>query len=283
MLDTTPTVTVIMTTFNSSKTVSAAVRSVMEQDYPHIELLVIDDASTDNTSEVVRGLMKKYKDHRYKFSFMQNPTNVGTYVSKNRAIQAAAGDYITGHDSDDTAEKNYVTTLMKPHIEQMPNVKITAVECAARSGASRNDGTPRTVFCCISQCFSKELVNEMGYFDSVRFAADSEFYKRCRRIFGTRSVVRIQKLLYNAVRTQASLTGDSKTGFYSKPRKYYVSQFTKWHKTTTRESLSKAFRKFPLKFRPFPVHAESIRELPPVRQPAVLKPWNKRFKFKNKS
>ena len=195
MLDTTPTVTVIMTTFNSSKTVSAAVRSVMEQDYPHIELLVVDDASTDNTSEVVRGLMEKYKDHKHKFSFLQNAKNVGTYVSKNKAIQVAVGDYITGHDSDDTAEKNYVTELMKPHIEQRQGVKITAVECNSRSGANRADGTPRTVFCCISQCFSKELINEIGYFDSVRFAADSEFYKRCRRIFGTHSVLKIKKLL----------------------------------------------------------------------------------------
>jgi glycosyltransferase involved in cell wall biosynthesis len=269
-----------MTTFNSGKTVEAAVQSVMEQDYPHVELLVVDDASTDNTSEVIRGLMKKYKDHRYKFSFMQNPTNVGTYVSKNRAIQAALGDYITGHDSDDTAEKNYVTELMKPHIEQRQGVKITAVECASRHGAKRADGSPRTVFCCISQCFSKELVSEIGYFDSVRFAADSEFYKRCRKIFGTHSVLKIKKLLYNVVRTQTSLTGNSKTGMYSKPRKYYVSQYTKWHNTTTREALSKAFRKFPLKLRPFPVHDESVRGLPRVRQPARLNPWNQRFKNK---
>jgi len=254
-----PTVTVIMTAFNSSKTISAAVDSVMAQDYPEIELLIVDDLSSDNTVRVIESLMRKYKNHRHKINLIKNSNNVGTYVSKNKAIQAASGSFITGHDSDDRSLPNYVSTLMEPHLSQTTHVKITAVECAGRSGKGSRSGEVTPVFCCISMCFPKSLVREIGYFDSVRFAADSEFYKRCRRIFSHSSVLRIKKLLYLVDRTTTSLTGDSATGFGSAARKYYAKQFSDWHGSATRKELSEAFRQFPMKStRPFNVHPLSL-------------------------
>lgn len=261
-----PTVTVIMTTFNSSETVEAAVASVMQQDYPSLELLIVDDKSSDDTVKIIRRLVHEYKDHHHDINYIRNTRNVGTYVSKNKAIQVASGEYITGHDSDDTAEKNYVTELMKPHINKQPGVKITAVECAGRSASATRK---TTVFCCISQCFPKSLVEEIGYFDSVRFAADSEYYKRCIAIFGKSSVLRIKKTLYLVSRSQTSLTGNSKTGLRSEPRKQYVRMYSRWHKSTTKQGLSEAFRSFPLKKRPFGVHPLSVRGLPRLRVSGV--------------
>ncbi len=244
--------TVIMTAFNSSQTISAAVDSVMAQNYPRIELLIIDDLSSDNTIAVVESLMEKYKNHHHKIVLKRNTKNVGTYVSRNKAIRSSSGDFITGHDSDDSCLPNYVSALMGPHLSKQDGVKITAVECAGRSGKAN------TVFCCISQCFSKKLVEEIGYFDSVRFAADSEFYKRCKSIFGPCSVVRIKQVLYLVNRSETSLTGNSTTGLHSEPRKFYVKAYSQWHRHGEKKHLSEAFREFPLKVRPFPVHPLSV-------------------------
>ena len=269
-----PLVTVIMTAYNSSQTIAAAIDSVMAQDYPRIELLIVDDLSSDNTVATVESLMQRYKNHRHKIVLMKNPINVGTYVSKNKAIQAASGSFITGHDSDDRSLPNYVSTLMKPHLSNQQGVKITAVECAGRSSKK---GKTTSVFCCISQCFSKKLIEEIGYFDSVRFAADSEFYRRCRKIFGNSSVLRIKQLLYLVDRTSTSLTGNSATGFHSTPRKFYVKQFTGWHRNSTRKELSESFREFPLKRRPFKVHHLSTRKPGPAVRPDTKFTFAKKF------
>ncbi|MDX3773499.1 glycosyltransferase [Chromatiaceae bacterium AAb-1] len=92
-----PLISVYMPTYNRVEMAVRAIESVLAQDYPNLELLVVDDASTDNTWTV---LTNKYiNDDRVRF-FRQNPGQ-GACAARNRAITEARGEFVTGIDDDD--------------------------------------------------------------------------------------------------------------------------------------------------------------------------------------
>lgn len=92
-----PLISVYMPTYNRVNMAIRAIESVLAQDYPNIELLVVDDASTDDTWQV---LTNKYiNDDRIRF-FRQSKGQ-GACAARNRAIGEAKGDFVTGIDDDD--------------------------------------------------------------------------------------------------------------------------------------------------------------------------------------
>lgn len=91
-------VTIIMPVYNCERYIEAAIQSVILQTYPHWELIVIDDGSSDSTCSIVRKM--EQKDSRIKL--LRNPENMGTARTRNRGLDLSAGDYVAFLDSDDT-------------------------------------------------------------------------------------------------------------------------------------------------------------------------------------
>lgn len=89
-------VSIIIPLYNRENTIQRAVDSVLDQTYTNIEVLVVDDGSTDNS---VRMLDKYQTDKRVKV-FYQG-TNKGANAARNRGIRESKGEYIAFHDSDD--------------------------------------------------------------------------------------------------------------------------------------------------------------------------------------
>lgn len=88
-------VSIILATYNRSKYISKAIESVLNQSYRDFELVIIDDASTDKTSEV----LNSYNDSRIKI--ISNKNNLGFVKSLNKGIKYAKGKYIARIDDDD--------------------------------------------------------------------------------------------------------------------------------------------------------------------------------------
>lgn len=96
-----PKVTVAIPTYNRAHYLKEAIESVLNQTYTDYELLVVDNASTDNTEEVV----KSFNDKRIKY--IKNETNIGMVNNWNKCIDLAQGEYlIIFHDDD----------IMKPEL-----------------------------------------------------------------------------------------------------------------------------------------------------------------------
>lgn len=91
--DTPPVVSVIIPTYNRGWILQNAIDSVLTQDYPHLELIVVDDGSTDNTADVLAG----YKDRIR----VLNRANGGVSAARNLGIAKCRGRYIAFLDSDD--------------------------------------------------------------------------------------------------------------------------------------------------------------------------------------
>jgi len=101
------TVSVITVCFNSASTIRDTINSVLEQDYPCIEYLVIDGASTDGTVEIV-------KDFGDKISNIISEPDDGIYDAMNKGIEVATGDVVCMLNSDDTyASSSSVRNLVE--------------------------------------------------------------------------------------------------------------------------------------------------------------------------
>lgn len=88
-------ISIILPTYNREKFISNTIKSCLQQTYNPIEIIVIDDCSTDNTKEVI----KDFKDIRIKY--IKLLTHKGASYSRNIGIKKAKGSYITFIDSDD--------------------------------------------------------------------------------------------------------------------------------------------------------------------------------------
>ena len=92
-----PLISVIMAAYNAERFVGEAVRSIQEQTYTNWEMICVDDCSTDGTYEILRSLA--HGDSR--MTVLNNETNMGAALTRNRAIHEAQGDLIAIQDADD--------------------------------------------------------------------------------------------------------------------------------------------------------------------------------------
>lgn len=100
-------ISVIIPTYNREKLVVRSINSVLNQSYKNIEVIVVDDCSTDCTELEV----KKIKDKRLKY--IKLPKNTGACYARNVGISKATGKYIAFQDSDDVFRKNKLEKQLK--------------------------------------------------------------------------------------------------------------------------------------------------------------------------
>lgn len=92
-----PELSIIMPVYNRDKYIGEAINSLLSQTYQNFELIIINDASTDNSLQII----KSFKDKRIKV--LINEQNKGIVFSRNKGLQIAQGEYIAPFDSDDIA------------------------------------------------------------------------------------------------------------------------------------------------------------------------------------
>ena len=90
-------VSVIIAAYNCENVVGEAIEAILNQTYENWELIICDDASTDNTATV----LEKYAQLDSRITVLRNPENKKAAYSRNRCIEAAKGEYIAIEDADD--------------------------------------------------------------------------------------------------------------------------------------------------------------------------------------
>ena len=102
-----PTVSVILPTHNRAKSILRAINSVLKQSFADLELIVVDDASGDNTSKLVERIQDK------RLLYIKHPKQCGASAARNTGINSARGEYIAFQDSDD----EWVSTKLKKQLD----------------------------------------------------------------------------------------------------------------------------------------------------------------------
>lgn len=256
----TPLISVVMTAYNTGELIKPAIESILAQTWNNLELIVIDDCSTDNTRALVESFA--LRDERVKLYCFG--VNRGTYWCKNFGITVSSGVAVTFMDSDDTSApdrlRQQFNALNRPGyaVSTCNHVRID------ESGqiVSINGVAERVAY--ISQMVKREVFDEIGFFDSVRTSADDEFLRRLKLTYGVESHTNVKGVLYTALLRDGSLTRDPENAinfvqsrnpeasFLSPQRRHYSAMVNRWHQYLTEKGL-RPYMPFPVVRRPFPV------------------------------
>lgn len=111
-------ISIIMSAYNAENTIERAITSCLNQTYRDIEVIVVDDASTDNTLNIVKSLADK--DNRVKV--FSNEVNKGAGLARRVGVHNAKGEYTTFLDSDDYYKEDCIEILFKAAKEKNADI-----------------------------------------------------------------------------------------------------------------------------------------------------------------
>lgn len=249
-----PKVSVILPAYHAEDGIKIAIESILGQSWENIELLIVDDCSPDNTWNVIQSYAKN--DERIKV--FSTPINSGPYVARNIALEQATGEFVTINDADDWSHYDKINIQVEYLLNNQDILATTSEQARLTESLQfyRRGNPGSYIFSNMSSLmFRREIVMEkLGYWDEVRFAADGEFVRRFIRQFGEDKLVHLKTGPLSFPRqSDASLTSSSAfgySGFFMGVRKEYVASFTTYHE----EADTLYYPKNPVK-RPFPVPA----------------------------
>ena len=249
-----PLVTVIMTNFQNADYLEYSLGSLMAQDHSHLQIILVDDASADSSNQVIE--RARAADRRIEVLF--NEKNVGPYVSRNRAIKCAKGKYITFHDSDDWHHPQRISRQVA-----MMECNLGFVGCHSRWVRVTSNGRfvlqgyqLMTSLNPSSLLVRRNVFRDVGYFDSVRIGADSEFIARLQMVYGPKRLALLREPLAFGLAREDSLTrtehGKIDPDGMSPTRRAYREAWVRWQRGLLMEK-KRPKLSFPLVERPFPV------------------------------
>lgn len=212
-----PRVSVVIPTHNSARYLDDAIQSVLAQDYADFELLVVDDASTDDTADHVA----RYRDPRVRY--LRNDTQRGIAGARNRGIDAARGEFIASLDGDDRAYASRLSCQVA-FLDAHPDhaavgswARWMDAEGHARPGVTRRptdwrDASAQLIYKSSLQQPSvtarAAILAEYRYDESFRLSSDYELWTRIaihhRLASQPRALVRCRRHTRSTTRRQQS-------------------------------------------------------------------------------
>ncbi len=102
-------ISIVLPVYNGAKSIKKCIESIFAQDYANLEIIIVNDGSTDNSEEIIKSVIEESgrKDVIY-----IKKENTGVADTRNYAISIASGDYITFIDQDDMYSENYCSSYM---------------------------------------------------------------------------------------------------------------------------------------------------------------------------
>lgn len=182
-----PTVSVIIPTYNREHLLPRAIKSVLEQTFSDFEIIVVDDASTDNTKKIIEDFQKKDKRIKY----IKHKKNKGESEARNTGIKNCRGKYIAFLDSDDRWLPLKLEEQLK-HFKK-PNVKLVTCWAFIIDEHSNKKNIYKTPFykkplpkileknyilsSPSSVIIKKEIIKDISFFDSrIKFGEDWDYW-----------------------------------------------------------------------------------------------------------
>ncbi|PID99170.1 glycosyl transferase family 2 [Candidatus Saccharibacteria bacterium] len=106
-------VSVVTPCYNGERFISKLLDSVLSQTYPHIEMYVVDDGSTDQSAEIIKSYIPKFTKKRYQLTYVHQP-NQGQSVAVRNGLAQVTGEYVVWPDADDYYhDKTCISEMVK--------------------------------------------------------------------------------------------------------------------------------------------------------------------------
>ena len=190
-------ISVIMPAYNAEKTIEKSVRSILLQSYQAIELIVVNDASSDNTVKIIEQLI--VEDPRIRLISL--PINKGVGHARNEGIKASKGEIIAFQDADDISLKHRIAAQLIPLYEKgmlfsvcrfyrsrcsMDELDLidqeTTISLVKSRRVQKKSGTydyrDRSEIGLVTTIYKRSAFEQYGLFDEHRYGEDMEFLER---------------------------------------------------------------------------------------------------------
>jgi glycosyltransferase involved in cell wall biosynthesis len=229
-----PLVSVIVPAFNAAATLPTALASLTRQSWKSLDIVVVDDGSTDGTGDVARRIAEG--DARIRV--IDAGANEGAYAARNRGAAAAKGAYLTVLDADDWAHPERIARQVRALIEApalmgslshwvraTPGLTFTRWRVEPEGLIHRNVS---------SLMIRREVLDRLGVWDRVRVSADTEYYYRIIAAYGGAALTEVLPgVPLSLGRSGAgNLTGQAATHLSSQiggVRAAYLEAAARWH------------------------------------------------------
>lgn len=179
-----PLVSVIIPLYNAQATIDAALRGLTEQSWRRLEIIVVDDASSDQSLVKVQAWC--LRDQRIKLH--RQPSNQGAYAARNAGLLIATGDFITTHDADDWSHPQKIATQVQALIA---DTQLMATCCAwvrvqddLLITQNWRPSGQLVHYSHSSLLVRREVVSILQGWQPLRCAADTDFIRRLEAHYG---------------------------------------------------------------------------------------------------
>lgn len=232
-----PLISVVVPVFNAGAGLETALRSLSQQTWPSLEVLVVDDASTDDSATRASRLCSELSGPGRAFHLIRHPHNQGAYAARNTGMEAATGELLTVQDADDWS---HPSKLQLQAEALLGNADLRAsVSHWVRADADLIFGRWRVeegwMYRNVSSLMiRRSVLAQLGFWDEVRVNADTEYYYRILAAWGADSLAEVLPGVPLAFGRSAeqSLSQAEETHLvtqFSGLRKDYMDAARRWH------------------------------------------------------
>ena len=211
-----------MPVYNAEKTIERAILSIINQTYNNIELILINDGSTDETESIIKKYIEKEKKIDIRYYFQENS---GPSIAKNLGIDMAIGEYILFVDSDDTISENYIESLVINQKEgtligasykiiegikrKNKNVKITIKDYYIRDENLNNLVVGKLNGFVVLYLFNKEKMKNIYFEKDIIYMEDTLFLIKYIINNNINNIIYLKDIYYNYYQTDGSITNNT--------------------------------------------------------------------------
>lgn len=161
-----PLISTIIPVYNVEKYLARCLDSVVSQTYSNLEIVIIDDGSTDCSGEIC----DRYKEQDQRIRVVHQP-NQGQAAARNQGMNVASGEYISFIDSDDWVERGYIETLYKSMSKSNSDIAICGYK-RGMAGKYQSKGRKE-----ITKVFQNEEVMEKFLYRKISTSVCDKLYK----------------------------------------------------------------------------------------------------------
>jgi hypothetical protein len=226
-----PLISVVIPARNAASTLQIAVASLLAQTWRNVELIIVDDRSTDGTAAIAEALASRESRIR----LLSNVRSPGAYGARNTGIETARGSFIALHDADDWAHPQRLERQMR----RLGDDNGVAICRYFRLDTEGRPVCPRVFpfirLSPIAMTTRAEVWSTVGPFEEVAVGADSEWLARTDERFGRGANPRMREVGMVALWEGRSLSAAPQTGLVGeglRKRTTYVETWRRRHADT---------------------------------------------------
>ncbi len=213
-----PKVSVVIPVYNVANYIERCSRSLFEQTLDDMEFIFVDDASPDNSIQILQGVLSHYPQRRKQVHIVHHSSNLGLTAARNSGLKIAIGEFIANCDSDDYVAPNMYKSLYEKAIQEKADVVYCDFFMAYSSHneyyKTLNNNEDKIVFLkkYLSQSWSvlwnmlisRELLLAHNLHSPQGITYCEDFYLTVRVLFYANKIAKINDALYYYNRANTS-------------------------------------------------------------------------------